>query len=140
MRNISKLLAKLLRNLDFEVEEHPVPDATVKAAGMQSVTNIIVRHKFGDGPTIALNAHGDVVPPGSGWQYDPYGAEIVTEGGQRKMFGRGVAVSKSDLAGYTWALLALKEAQSKVENSREQSNFILLTMKKLAEQLVRNGF
>ena len=94
----SKLLAKLLRNLDFEVEEHPVPDATVKAAGMQSVTNIIVRHKFGDGPTIALNAHGDVVPPGSGWQYDPYGAEIVTEGGQRKMFGRGVAVSKSNLA------------------------------------------
>ncbi|MEC7944416.1 MAG: peptidase M20, partial [Pseudomonadota bacterium] len=71
----SKLLARLLRNLDFEVEEHPVPDATVKAAGMQSVTNIIVRHKFGDGPTIALNAHGDVVPPGSGWQYDPYGAE-----------------------------------------------------------------
>ena len=109
----SNLLAKLLRNLDFEVEEHPVPDATVKAAGMQSVTNIIVRHKFGDGPTIALNAHGDVVPPGSGWQYDPYGAEIVTEDGQRKMFGRGVAVSKSDLAGYTWALLALKEAQSK---------------------------
>ena len=27
-------------------------------------------------PVIALNAHGDVVPPGLGWRHDPYGAEI----------------------------------------------------------------
>ena len=28
------------------------------------------------GRTIALNAHGDVVPPGEGWTHDPYGGEI----------------------------------------------------------------
>ena len=50
--------------------------AVVAAAGMKSATNLIVRHRFGDGPTIALNAHGDVVPPGDGWTRDPYGAVI----------------------------------------------------------------
>ena len=64
----------LLQDLGFEVEAHPVPEMNVRAAGMKSVTNLIVRHRFGDGPTIALNAHGDVVPPGLGWSHDPYGS------------------------------------------------------------------
>jgi acetylornithine deacetylase/succinyl-diaminopimelate desuccinylase-like protein len=63
-----------------------------------------VRERFGAGPTIALNAHGDVVPPGEGWTLDPYGAEIR----DGWMYGRGVAVSKSDFATYGYALLALK--------------------------------
>ena len=54
----------------------------------------------GGGPVIALNAHGDVVPPGEGWTRDPYGAEVV----DGWMYGRGVAVSKSDFATYAWAL------------------------------------
>jgi acetylornithine deacetylase/succinyl-diaminopimelate desuccinylase-like protein len=39
-----------------------VPTADVLANGMISATNLIVRHRFGPGPVIALNAHGDVVP------------------------------------------------------------------------------
>lgn len=101
---------ELLQQLGFEVEAHEVPRATVEAVGMQSVTNLIVRHRFGDGPTIALNAHGDVVPPGLGWHQDPYGAAIVEGPHGPAMYGRGVAVSKSDFATYTWALLALKHA------------------------------
>ena len=50
--------------------------AAVEAVGMKSATNLIVRHRFGDGPMIALNAHGDVVPPGLGWRVDPYGAAV----------------------------------------------------------------
>ncbi len=98
--------AELLEALDFTVERHQVPDAVVKAAGMISVTNLIVRHRFGEGPTIALNAHGDVVPPGEGWTHDPYGAEVV----DGAMYGRGVAVSKSDFATYAFALDALKRS------------------------------
>jgi len=98
--------AGLLEGLGFEVERHPVPEATVRAAGMVAVTNLIVRRRFGDGPTVALNAHGDVVPPGEGWTHDPYGAEI-TDGW---MYGRGAAVSKSDFATYAYALLALEQA------------------------------
>ncbi|MFG1481004.1 M20/M25/M40 family metallo-hydrolase [Xanthobacter sp. V4C-4] len=98
--------AELLEGLGFSVERHPVPEAVVTAAGMISATNLIVRHRFGEGPTIALNAHGDVVPPGEGWTHDPYGAEVV----DGVMYGRGVAVSKSDFATYAFALDALRRA------------------------------
>ena len=75
--------------------------------GPASITNLIVRRRFGDGgPTIALNAHGDVVPPGDGWTHDPYGGEVV----DGKLYGRASAVSKSDFATYTFALRALEVA------------------------------
>jgi acetylornithine deacetylase/succinyl-diaminopimelate desuccinylase-like protein len=101
----------LLEAIGLPVESHPVPSETVEAAGMISATNLIVRHQFGQGgPCIALNAHGDVVPPGLGWTKDPYGAEIVDDPKHGPtMYGRGVAVSKSDFATYTYALKALQE-------------------------------
>ena len=100
--------AALFEALGFTVERHEVPADLVKANGMVSATNLIIRERFGDGPVIALNAHGDVVPPGLGWTADPYGAEIR----DGFMYGRGVAVSKSDFATYGFALLALKHAAS----------------------------
>src|SRR5689334_3667315 len=100
--------AALLEALGLAVERHPVPDDRVRASGMISATNLLVRRRFGEGgPTIALNAHGDVVPPGEGWTRDPYGAEVV----QGWMYGRGVAVSKSDFATYAFALLALEDLE-----------------------------
>ena len=99
--------AELLEGLGLTVERHVVPDAEVHANGMISAVNLVVRHRFGQGgKVIALNAHGDVVPPGEGWTRDPYGAEIV----DGWMYGRGVAVSKSDFATYAFALLALRES------------------------------
>jgi acetylornithine deacetylase/succinyl-diaminopimelate desuccinylase-like protein len=99
---------ELLEQLGLTVEAHEVPRSTVEAAGMKSVTNLIVRHRFGEGPVIALNAHGDVVPPGLGWRFDPYGAVVEDGPHGPVMYGRGVAVSKSDFATYTWTLLALQ--------------------------------
>jgi acetylornithine deacetylase/succinyl-diaminopimelate desuccinylase-like protein len=97
--------AALLTAMSFDVERHPVPEDFLRAYGMRSVTNLIVRQRFGSGgPTVALNAHGDVVPPGEGWTKPPYGGAI--EDG--RMYGRGVAVSKSDIATYTYALVALR--------------------------------
>jgi succinyl-diaminopimelate desuccinylase len=97
--------AELLRAWGWEVEAHPVPAAEVKAAGLESLTNLIVRRRYGaGGPTIALNAHGDVVPPGEGWTHDPYGGEIA----DGKMYGRATAVSKSDFASFTHAVRALE--------------------------------
>lgn len=96
--------AALLAAMGLHAERHPVPDADVKAQGMVSITNLIVRQRFGpDGVTVALNAHGDVVPPGEGWTHDPYGGEIV----DGRLYGRAAAVSKSDFATYTFALRAL---------------------------------
>jgi acetylornithine deacetylase/succinyl-diaminopimelate desuccinylase-like protein len=100
----AEIAAGLLEHLGFSVERDVVPEAETRAAGMVSATNLIVRRRFGEGPVIALNAHGDVVPPGEGWTVDPYGGE-VRDG---RMYGRGVAVSKSDFATYAFALLALE--------------------------------
>ena len=106
----AKRAQQLLEGLGFKVEAHAVPASDAAAVGMKSATNLIVRHRFGDGPTIALNAHGDVVPPGLGWRVDPYSAKVEDSPHGPVMFGRGVAVSKSDFATYTWTLLALKAA------------------------------
>jgi acetylornithine deacetylase/succinyl-diaminopimelate desuccinylase-like protein len=102
---LGEVAAAALEELGFTVERLPVPAAAVRASGMVSATNLIVRRVFGDGsgPVVALNAHGDVVPPGAGWTVDPYGA-LERDG---VVFGRGAAVSKSDFATYAFALLAL---------------------------------
>ena len=100
--------AELLHGFGFEAEKHAVPDADVKAYGLQSITNLIVRRHYGPGLTIALNAHGDVVPPGDGWTKAPYGGEI--ENG--KIYGRATAVSKGDFASFTFAVRALESLES----------------------------
>lgn len=100
--------ATLLMELGFAVEKHMVPQDVCNRHGMQSAVNLIVRERFGAGPTVALNAHGDVVPPGEGWSFDPYAGEIK----DGTMFGRGVAVSKSDIATYAFAMLAMRKSAS----------------------------
>jgi acetylornithine deacetylase/succinyl-diaminopimelate desuccinylase-like protein len=100
----------LLESLGFKVEADPVPAEKLAEVGMLSATNLIVRQRFGNGgPCIALNAHGDVVPPGLGWTQDPYGAAVIDDPVHGPtMYGRGVAVSKSDFATYAFALRALQ--------------------------------
>ena len=67
--------------LGFAVERHPVPEDQVRANGMVSATNLVVRRRFGDGgPVVALNAHGDVVPPGEGWTRTPTAPRSWTAG------------------------------------------------------------
>ncbi|HYW58763.1 MAG TPA: ArgE/DapE family deacylase [Polaromonas sp.] len=100
----AELTAELLKAFGFDAEKHPVPADDVKAYGLESLTNLIVRRRYGEGKTIALNAHGDVVPPGEGWTHDPYGAAI--EDGN--IYGRASAVSKSDFATFTFAVRALE--------------------------------
>ena len=96
--------AELLADFGFPAERHPVPAELVHAHGLGSITNLVVRRRYGEGSTVALNAHGDVVPPGEGWTHDPYGAEIA----DGKLYGRASAVSKSDFATYTFAVRALE--------------------------------
>lgn len=107
--------AELLLDFGFEAEQHPVPAAQVQACGLESITNLIVRRRYGPGKTIALNAHGDVVPPGDGWTHDPYGGEIV----DGKIYGRATAVSKGDFASFTFAVRALESLGMALKGSVE---------------------
>ncbi|WIV96620.1 M20/M25/M40 family metallo-hydrolase [Kinneretia aquatilis] len=105
--------AELLAAMGLTAEKHAVPAELVQAQGMESITNLIVRRRYGPnngegGPVVALNAHGDVVPPGEGWSRGPYSGEIV----EGRLYGRAAAVSKSDFASYTFALRALEALQA----------------------------
>jgi acetylornithine deacetylase/succinyl-diaminopimelate desuccinylase-like protein len=88
--------AELLAPMGFVAEKHTVPAAEVKAYGLESVTNLIVRRKYGEGKTIALNAHGDVVP-----------------------HGRATAVSKCDFSTFTFATRALESLNAKLKGGVE---------------------
>jgi len=112
--------AELLTAFGFDVEKHVVPEAEVCAAGLESITNLVVRRDYQQdggekGRTILLNAHGDVVPPGEGWTKRPYGGDI--EDGH--LYGRAAAVSKSDFSTYTFALRALEAVARPKQGSVE---------------------
>ncbi len=107
--------AELLQGFGLHAQKHPVPADAVRAAGLASITNLIVRRHYGSGPTIALNAHGDVVPPGDGWTHGAYGGEVV----DGRLYGRASAVSKSDFATYTFAVRALESLGAACKGSVE---------------------
>jgi succinyl-diaminopimelate desuccinylase len=107
--------AALLGDLGLDAERHVVPQELVHEAGLQSITNLVVRRHYGDGRVIGLNAHGDVVPPGDGWTHDPYGGEVI----DGKLYGRAAAVSKSDFATYTYALRALESLHAPLQGGVE---------------------
>ena len=107
--------AALLSAFGFEAEKHVVPAPDVQAAGLQTITNLVVRRHYGAGRTVGLNAHGDVVPPGPGWTHDPYGGEVVNG----KLYGRAAAVSKCDFATFTFATRAIESLRVPLHGSVE---------------------
>ena len=108
--------AELLAEFGLVAERHVVPSDEVAAGGLASITNLVVRRRFApEGPVIALNAHGDVVPPGEGWTRPPYGGQV--ESG--RLYGRAAAVSKSDFATYTFALRAIEPLATSLRGAAE---------------------
>ena len=110
--------AELLLAMGLRAEKYPVPQADVRAAGLESITNLIVRRHYGskgDGITVLLNAHGDVVPPGDGWTKDPYGGEVDNG----NIYGRAAAVSKCDFSTFAFALRALEAVARPIKGSVE---------------------
>jgi acetylornithine deacetylase/succinyl-diaminopimelate desuccinylase family protein len=101
----AEAVAGMVEAYGWSAEKHAVPQQAVRDYGMESITNLIVRRPYGSGgPTVALNAHGDVVPPGEGWSKPPYAA-VIEDG---YIYGRAAAVSKSDFATYIFAVRALE--------------------------------
>ena len=68
--------------------------------------------EYGEGDElVAVMAHLDVVPEGTGWTYPPYGAEIH----DGAMYGRGTADDKGAAVSALYALYALKESGAKMK-------------------------
>ena len=101
----AQMVAQMVEAFGWTAEQHAVPAQQVQDYGMDSITNLIIRRPYAaGGPTVALNAHGDVVPPGEGWTHAPYGGEI--EAGF--IYGRAAAVSKCDFSTFIFATRALE--------------------------------
>ena len=65
---------------------------------------------FGDeGTLVGIYAHADVVPVSGKWDHKPFGAEIVGEGKEAKMFGRGTSDDKGPLIASLMAMKLLKD-------------------------------
>jgi len=112
----AETVAELVKAYGWNAEKHVVPEQEVRDYGMESITNLIIRRPYAaGGPTIALNAHGDVVPPGEGWTYPPYGG-VIDNG---YIYGRAAAVSKCDFATYIFAVRALEALGVKLKGGVE---------------------
>lgn len=68
-------------------------------------------------PTLHLNGHLDVVPPGAGWTLDPFAAELR----DGRVYGRGVTDQKAGIAASLFAVEAIRRAGVGLAGSVEQS-------------------
>ncbi|MEM5814227.1 MAG: M20 family metallopeptidase [Candidatus Aenigmatarchaeota archaeon] len=94
---VADVLEKRLKAAGFNVERVEL------AAGR---ANLIATWDGGPGKTLVILGHMDTIPAGQGWRHDPFGA--VIENG--KLFGRGAADMKGNLAAIVVALEQLKRS------------------------------
>lgn len=94
------LLRPILDELGFEVEEY---------TEIEGRPNLVARLRgSGDGPTLLMNAHLDVVPvrDPEKWPSDPFAAEII----DGKLYGRGAVDHKPPIVAMLGAVEALQAA------------------------------
>jgi succinyl-diaminopimelate desuccinylase len=71
----------------------------------EGVKNLFLYKKFGSGEHLCFAGHVDVVPPGDGWDSDPF-IPVLKDG---KIYARGAQDMKSGVAAFVAALKDLKE-------------------------------
>ncbi len=116
-RECAELLGVRLEADGFETEyvEGPGTDP-----GRPKV-NVLGRRRGRDArPSLHLNGHLDVVPPGEGWTVDPFGGE-VRDG---RLYGRGAADMKAGLAAAVFAAEAVRRAGIEVRGTVEVSGTV----------------
>ena len=74
--------------------------------------NVVATLRGGEGRTVLLEAHTDVVTEGerTDWTYPPFGGEIVGD----RIYGRGACDTKGNLAAAMLAVKAIKESRRPV--------------------------
>lgn len=98
-----KYIVGILKEIGMEIDVIEVPRDLVESICKDCAKygRYIVVGRIGSGkPVIQFNGHYDVVPPGSGWNYDPFKPVIVEE----KIFGRGAVDMKGGIAAILTAI------------------------------------
>lgn len=82
--------------------------ARQKGLAVHNMDNYLGWCEYGQGEElVAVLAHLDVVPPGTGWTEDPFGGRIR----DGRIYGRGAMDDKGPAMAALYALLALKESR-----------------------------
>ena len=107
--------AKRTKEIGLEATIIEVPKERVEAMGYELPrTNALATLRGTEGkPVLHMNGHFDVVPVGSSWTRDPFGAEI--EDG--KLYGRGASDMKGSIAAQLMAAVAIKRAGIKLKGT-----------------------
>jgi len=88
-----------VRHLDPQFPGMEVPRETI--------TTVLARWPgTGGGPTILFNGHTDVVPPGDGWQHDPFEPQWIADADGIRVIARGACDMKAGIAAAWAAILA----------------------------------
>ena len=105
----AKLAESLLRDVGFSVEVVEVPSDYLDryypyAPAHRGYPRYVVLGRYGEGsPVLHFNGHYDVVPPGSGWSYEPFKATVVGD----RVYGRGTTDMKGGIAAVLVAVESL---------------------------------
>ncbi len=113
----ANLVGDTLASQGFEVEYFPADGRPEHTPLHPRVNVVATRRGRAVRPTLHLNGHIDVVPPGLGWTLDPFGG-IVRDG---RIYGRGACDMKAGLAAAVFAAEAIRRADVTLEGSIEIS-------------------
>lgn len=96
------------RALGLETRRVTVPPEHIAAIPLPLEgprVNLVASWVTGKSEAVTIYSHTDVVPAGEGWKHDPFGGEV--EDG--KVYGRGAADMKGNIAPVLTALAVMKE-------------------------------
>ncbi len=113
----ARLIGDRVASFGFEVEYHVAADRPEHSAAHPRVNVVATMPHRAPGPTVHLNGHFDVVPPGDGWTVDPFGG-LVRDG---CIWGRGAADMKAGLAAAVFACEAIRRAGVRMHGTIEIS-------------------
>ncbi len=122
-REFAEFSSSLLKSAGLEVEIHEVPeDYVVKhypwAKGKPRFVVIGRKCWGGGGPTLHLNGHYDVVPPGHGWTVTEPFKPVEIDG---KIYGRGAVDMKGGIASIIAAVKDLATIREELNGCVEVS-------------------
>jgi succinyl-diaminopimelate desuccinylase len=109
----ANLVGETLSSHGFDVEYFPADGRPEHTALHPRVNVVGSRRGRAARPSLHLNGHIDVVPPGLGWTMDPFEG-IVRDG---RIYGRGACDMKAGLAAAVFAAEAIRRAGVTLEGS-----------------------
>jgi succinyl-diaminopimelate desuccinylase len=115
----AEVIARTLQDLEYCVEVLPaegLPEHTPEYPRI-NVVGTLPGDRGAEQKTLHFNGHYDVVPAGSGWTVDPFGAELR----DGRIYGRGTCDQKAGIAASVYAIEAIRRAGIAPGGTVEQS-------------------